>query len=79
MVTDAQLAAWKRLTKRQRDCIEALRAGLYTNKGIARALGLDVYTVADHFAKARSTLGVHSRIGLALIAERIHHLQAIRD
>jgi len=79
MVTDTQLAAWSKLTKRQRDCIEALRRGHYSNKAIARAVGVDVYTVADHFAKARAILGVNSRIGLALIAERIHHLQVVRD
>jgi len=79
MVTDAQIAAWNKLTKRQRDCIEALRRGHYTNKAIARAVGVDVYTVADHFARARAILGVNSRIGLALIAERMHHLEVARD
>jgi DNA-binding CsgD family transcriptional regulator len=79
MVTDTQLAAWDKLTRRQRDCIEALRRGHYSNKAIARVVGVDVYTVADHFGKARAILGVNSRIGLALIAERVHHLQVVRD
>jgi len=79
MLTDAQIAAWKKLTKRQRECVEALRSGYYSNKSIARALGLEPYTVAEHFAGARAVLGVRSRIELALIAERIHHLEMSRD
>jgi len=79
VVTDIQLAAWNKLTKRQRECIEALRRGQYSNKAIARSVGVDFYTVADYFANARAILGVNSRIGLALIAERIDHLRAVRD
>jgi DNA-binding CsgD family transcriptional regulator len=78
-LTDAQIAAWKKLTKRQRQCVEALRNGYYYNKTIARVLGLEPYTVAEHFAGARAILGVRSRIELALIAERIHHLEMTRE
>jgi len=72
MLTEAQIAAWKKLTKRQRDCLEALRAGHSTNKSIARALNVDPETVAEYLAGARAALGVRHRVELALIAERIH-------
>jgi DNA-binding CsgD family transcriptional regulator len=72
MLTDAHIKGWARLTPRQRQCIEALRAGHCTDKAVARAVGLQVHTVMEYLAGARSLLGVHHRIELALIAERMH-------
>jgi DNA-binding CsgD family transcriptional regulator len=72
MLTDAQIKAWARLTRRQRQCIDAMRAGHCTNKAIARVVGLQPNTVHEYLTSARLALGVRHRVELALIAERMH-------
>ena len=72
MLTDSQLHGWTRLTPRQRQCVEALRTGYCSDKAVARKMGVEVNTVSEHLAQARAILGVHHRVELALIAERIH-------
>jgi len=71
-LTKAQIEAWGKLTKRQRACIDAMLAGHYSDKAIARAVGLQVNTVMDHLKQARAKLGVVGRIELVLTAERLH-------
>jgi len=67
MLTDAQLAAWKKLTKRQRECVEALRDGHCTNKHIARALHLAMgqekhaSTIVDRRCRGEPTRAKWSR------------------
>jgi len=71
MLTNAEIEGWAHLSPRQRDCLEALRSGHCTDKQIARAVGLEVWTVMEYMARARHLLGAHHRVQLALIAERM--------
>ena len=68
-LTRSQIEAWTNLPKRQRACIEAMLAGHYSDKAIARVIGLSAATVAEHLKAARAKLGVTSRIALVLTAQ----------
>ena len=67
-LSNEQIKAWAKLTKRERACIDAMLSGHYSDKAIARVVGLQAYTVADYLKQARSKLGITSRTGLALTA-----------
>src|SRR5690349_24616126 len=67
-LSDRQIKAWAKLTKRQRACIDAILRGHFSDKAIAQVLGLKAYTVADHLKQARWKLGLRSRTALALTA-----------
>ena len=79
MLTNAEIEGWAHLSPRQRDCLEALRSGHCTDKQIARAVGLEVWTVMEYMARARHLLGAHHRVQLALIAERMRMRNRSQD
>jgi DNA-binding NarL/FixJ family response regulator len=60
---DGSDEAENRLTARQREVLRLICEG-YTEKEIARRLGLSAYTVHAHKANIMETLGIHTKAGL---------------
>lgn len=64
-----ELTPLTRLTKREREIVVLLGRGL-RDKEIASELCLSVYTVRNHIANARRTVGAASRSHLVSLARR---------
>jgi len=67
---------WSALTPRELEVVEYLRLG-FTNKEIARKLGIQVATVKNHMHNLLQKLRVHGRAAAAsALGERLTRLQA---
>ncbi len=64
------LSLLKSLTKRELEVVDLISAG-YSNSDIAKALFISVYTVNDHTKNIYRKMGVHSRLELANLVNKL--------
>ena len=64
------LSLLKSLTKRELEVEDLISAG-YSNSDIAKALFISVYTVNDHTKNIYRKMGVHSRLELANLVNKL--------
>lgn len=69
---DKQLERWRRLTEKQRACLDLLLVRK-TSKEIARLLEISKPTVDQRLTSARITLGAQNRAQTAVIYQRLKH------
>ncbi|MBE6038832.1 MAG: hypothetical protein E7218_06455 [Anaerofustis stercorihominis] len=58
------------LSKREREVVELICLG-YTNKDIAKILFISEHTVKDHTKKIYPKMGVHSKVELAVLVNKL--------